>query len=163
MTWIILSRPDLHRGGCDRILQQSRSEKQGSSRREVTWARSMKTTVTLLLSRSDVCRFHRDSRNRQRDRGQTGAIFYSTCGPAASGNENEVNPDAGHQRQQPRCFCREVTSVVCPEIPGRDKGTEGTQGHFSKVPRNNQPLAMKTKSTETAVINDCSHVASFEK
>ena len=91
------------------------------------------------------------------------AIFDSTWGPAATGTENEVNPDDGHQRQQPRCFCREVTSVVCPEIPGRNKGTEGAQGHFSIEPGDKHLLALKTKLTEATAINDSNHFASVGK
>ena len=81
----------------------------------------------------------------------------------APGNENEVNRDHSDQRQQPRCFCREVTSVVFAEIPERKKRAGGTQAHFSTVPGIKQLLAVKTKLTETTVINDSSHVASVEK
>ena len=91
------------------------------------------------------------------------AIFDSTWEPEATGTENEVNRDDGHQQQQPRRFCREVTSVVFTEIPDTNKGTEGSQWRSSIAPGNKKLLALKTKLTETTALNDSSHVASVEK
>ena len=67
-----------------------------------------------------------ERRKRQGGRGHSRAIFDSTWGLAATGTENEVNPDNGHQRQQLRRFCREVTSVVFTEISGRSRGHSKT-------------------------------------